>query len=695
MKITLETKYQQQVFVAADAFSHREELKALGWRFDPPTKCWWVAADQFVAVRKFAADMTPKAKARLQTLKSEAEAMIARSQSQLANFAVPTPPGLSFRAFQLAGIQFLMDHPNAILGDEMGLGKTIEIIGLTNVDPSTDSVLVVCPATLRRNWEREFRKWSTRGWQLEVVESKQQRIGEAPVVVISYDLLDTHQAQLANRTWGLLVADEAHYLKNKKSRRASALLGVPESEAKARLIKELMREPDQNAWGFATWSQRMAEVDEMLLTRPDLQARLEAIMRQGIRSQRTVFASGTPIPNRPVELWPILQRVDPTGLGSNFYTYTSRYCAARRTDFGLDVSGASNLDELQIKLRSTCMIRRLKADVLEELPEKTRQTIEIPATGKSAKLVARELAMDVAIKKERAEHGRASKRLFAELSTIRRDLAVAKVPAVIDHISATLTGCEKLVVMAHHRELIAAIRAEFPDAVAITGETPHAERQSAIDRFQNDPKVNLFVGSIYAAGTGITLTAASTVVFAELDWVPGVVVQAEDRLHRIGQSTGVCVQYLVVAGSLDYAIAQTLERKTEVIGQALDNPAELTPTHGLAATWTAKAKAEGKEVEHVEFPPEQIIAIQTCLQLLVAADPDFARELNMRGFSAADCAIGHQLAAQHELTTNEAIRAVILIRTYARQLPPELVAMALGFSAVPPEVGGADPVQPP
>ena len=124
---------------------------------------------------------------------------------------------------------------------------------------------------------------------------------------------------------------------------------------------------------------------------------------------------------------------------------------------------------------------------------------------------------------------------------------------------------------AHHHDVIEQIIAPFGDAaVKLTGEDTAVERQAAVDRFQTDPGCTLFVGSITAAGLGLTLTASSHVVFAELDWVPGNMRQAEDRCHRIGQRDSVLVQYIVMEGSLDAQIAQQLVEKEEIIEQALD-----------------------------------------------------------------------------------------------------------------------------
>lgn len=313
---------------------------------------------------------------------------------------------------------------------------------------------------------------------------------------------------------------------------------------------------------------------------------------QPIKAKRRVFLTGTPVVNRPIELWPLIQSLDPQGLGKSFWGYASRYCAAHRTRFGLDTSGASNLDELQMRLRASVMVRRLKKDVLTELPPKVRQVIEIPADGMQHLVDAEASAYSghkakIDALTARAEQLRASNPAayaaavqelreatsvaFEEMARARHDLAVAKIPAVIEHLDSVVEAAGKVVVMCWHHDVVDAIAARYGrDAVAVTGKVPVEERQAAVERFQTDPTCTVFIGTIKAAGVGLTLTAASTVVFAELWWVPGDISQAEDRCHRIGQRDSVLVQHLVVDGSIDATQAKVIVAKQDVIDRALD-----------------------------------------------------------------------------------------------------------------------------
>jgi SWI/SNF-related matrix-associated actin-dependent regulator 1 of chromatin subfamily A len=222
------------------------------------------------------------------------------------------------------------------------------------------------------------------------------------------------------------------------------------------------------------------------------------------------------------------------------------------------------------------MIRRLKKDVLTELPDKTRQVVEISSQGYE-KVLAKEQKR-LSGYKDQVKGLSLGVTDFSEVARIRHETALAKVPAVVKHLKDLLEEQSKVVCFAWHRDVIEKINEAFKNSVVVTGATPLKKRQEYIDRFQADSNCcNLFIGNIMAAGTGITLTASSCVVFAELDWVPGNIAQAEDRCHRVGQSDNVLVQHVVLERSIDAYIAKMLVQKQEVIDTALDRKADTGP----------------------------------------------------------------------------------------------------------------------
>lgn len=430
--------------------------------------------------------------------------------------------------YQCEGVAFAVERRGTLLADDMGLGKTVQAIGIINCSPDIKRVLVVCPKSLKLNWLSEIETWLARPARIEVVTYE----GLAKLSV--------------DETYDFLIVDEAHYVKN----------------------------------------------PQVLRTR--------RVMNVAKRSAKVLLLTGTPMENRPVELYPLLRICDPetwdppgwlngkrvgAGEGAGWWPFVKKYCDARQVTHGWrgalhwDFTGASNLDELRERLYGSCMLRRLKSEVLAQLPPKRRRIIVLPSPkGLDDRDLISELSEDNYEETVRAL--RADRVLFEEYSQRRHEQGVAKIPQVVSYVLDALEGAEptsKVIVFAHHSDVVEGIVAGLRgglgtvDAcVSVTGKTPPAQREMAVQLFQNSPKVRAFVGSIGAAGVGLTLTAASHVVFAELDPVPGRVTQAEDRAHRIGQGGNVLVDHLVWDRSLDARICKILVKKQDVLTQALD-----------------------------------------------------------------------------------------------------------------------------
>ena len=450
------------------------------------------------------------------------------SRAKDAKVDAPAPPGRAYLPFQRAAIAFGLMRSSVLFADEMGLGKTIEALGVINADPQAQRVLIVCPASLKLNWARECERWLVERGPIGIAGKTFP--DEAAVVIINYDILGKWKKEL-RRPWDVLVADECHYVKNKSAKRSKNLYAV--------------------------------------------------------QARRRLFLTGTPILNRPVELWPIVSALDPEEF-SDFWAFAKLYCKPTKNRFGWEFKGATNLDELHDRLRGTIMVRRTKAQVLPDLPPKVRQVIEL-ASDHVASLVAVEAGAWEEHRRRLNELRSMSRRedepddselealrasvnaSFGELAKLRQATALAKVPLVVEHLKSVLEETAKVVVFAHHRSVISELAEHFGDvAVTLTGGDAVESRQAAVDRFQEDPECRLFFGSITAAGFGLTLTASSHVVFAELDWVPAHLTQAEDRTHRLGQKDSVLVQHLVLQDSLDARMVGTLLKKQRVIDQVVD-----------------------------------------------------------------------------------------------------------------------------
>lgn len=621
-------------------------------------KVWWTPYAEKAALLRQHCDQSA-----LQALDGHTQAVEA-SMATDADIDVPAPDGLSYLPFQRAGIAYAMGRQRTLIADAMGLGKTIQALGFVNAK-DVKNVLVVAPASLRINWLREAERWLTRPFRFYVVDNPKLVPEDATFVVVNYDRLKGDVLEsLMGRQWDLLVCDEAHMLKNEKAARTKAVFGV---EGRPRKGVE---------------------------AKPGLIDRASALL----------VLTGTPILNRPKEAYPLLHALDPR-TWSNFFSFGKRYCAGHQEAVPMKGSrskrlvwnfdGASNLEELQQRLRATIMVRRLKADVLKELPPKRRQIICLPANG-AAKAVEDEWrgyrrseeqmeqlqdqlelaqaagdtdAYDQAVEKLRA----AAKAAFEETSAVRKAVALAKLPAAIEYLKDLIDEQElpKLIVFGHHHDVIGGLAEAFgSQAVVVDGRTPNEKRQEAVDRFQTDPTCKVFVGGIRAAGVGLTLTAASTVAFVELDWTPGMMCQAEDRAHRIGQQNNVLVLHLVLDGSMDANMAKLLVAKQEVADAMLDKQPTLQVT--LAPSSKPRTAHPAKYPVATESERE---AAGMGLRLL-AGRCDGARKEDGAGFSKIDTAIGHQLAeraGQRPLTDGEVWLAKRLCRTYRRQLPVEIV----------------------
>jgi SWI/SNF-related matrix-associated actin-dependent regulator 1 of chromatin subfamily A len=502
------------------SYDERHIPKRAGFSWDSSSKVWWTKSTYKASLLLDHTDDACLRRIKTEIKKQRASLLLSRSQGSSVSVS-KKPEDLEYFPFQKVGIQYAASRPNTLIADQMGLGKTIQAIGLINHRKSIKSVLVVCPAGVKFVWQYELNRWLARDMDVGVAYPKYD-FPNTNIVIMNYEILHRFD-EVVLRKWDLLICDEAHYIKNSKTQRS-------------KMVKKVAQ-----------------------------------------RAKRLLFLTGTPILSRPSELWNLLRILDPDNW-DHWLDFIQRYCDGHRkwisnTDTVWDASGASNLDELQKRLRSTIMIRRLKEEVLEDLPSKFRQTIiipqgDIPEMAKIEKSIDKS-DLDLVI--DFMSTGGASSAL-TRLVKVRKETALAKVPWTVNHIKQMLESEDKVVIFAHHKAVVEALVLGLVDfnPVWITGDVSLKDREVAIASFQANDLNRVFIGTIGAAGVGITLTAASTVVFAELDWVPGNISQAEDRLHRIGQHNNVLVQHLVVHRSIDAVLTDMLTEKQKVIDAALD-----------------------------------------------------------------------------------------------------------------------------
>ena len=285
--------------------------------------------------------------------------------------------------------------------------------------------------------------------------------------------------------------------------------------------------------------------------------------------------TGTPMLNRPRDLFPLLQLVNHS-LGKSFLGFAKRYCDAHRGDFGWETKGASNLDELTVQLHGT-MLRRTKDEVLD-LPGKLRTwlTVDIPATTGRRGM---RRVLSTLLKETSAQAAGSDKlpsisrtKLLARLMPVRSEIAGAKLKHSIEFAKGILDQGEKVILFTCFQEAVETFAEEFEQYGVrwMTGGTSAEDRQKAVDDFQNRDDVRVFFATLIAGGVGITLTAGRHVIFNDLDWVPANHWQAEDRAYRIGQTHPVNVYYFRAANSIDEFVGQVLETKSNIIGQVVD-----------------------------------------------------------------------------------------------------------------------------
>jgi hypothetical protein len=379
--------------------------------------------------------------------------------------------------------------------------------------------VVVCPASLKLNWMREIERWLP-ARSAQMLEGNHGAVGTADVTVVNYDIVGARVESLTALAPRAVVLDESHYCKNPGAKRTQAA-----------------------------------------------QQLCAAVARDGL----VLALTGTPVMNRPPELISqlrILGRLGDFGSGAQF---------------GQRFRGPDAHQRLHWHLRARCFVRRLKADVLPQLPAKTRAVVpvaldnepeyrlaeqDVIAWLRSQPFDLRELDAKVAAAL-RAER-------LVRLNALKLLAARGKLHAALHWIHDFLSSGEPLVLFARHREIQRGVLERFPDALHLLGEDSQRARDQAVRSFQSPDTIGsqLIVCSIEVAGQGITLTRSSNVAFLELDWTPAKHDQAEDRCHRIGQQDAVNATYLLAADTVDETIATLLERKRAVIGAVTDGRAQ-------------------------------------------------------------------------------------------------------------------------
>nr|XP_047136189.1 SWI/SNF-related matrix-associated actin-dependent regulator of chromatin subfamily A-like protein 1 [Hydra vulgaris] len=411
--------------------------------------------------------------------------------------------------FQREGVVFGIEHNGRVLiADDMGLGKTVQAIAICSYYRDKWPVLIICPSSVKMSWKQHFSDWlpSLTEEEINIVSTGKENPCKGQVNIISYDLASKLSKALLSQKFDIIVMDESHFLKSHNASRTKNIF-------------------------------------------PLLQA-----------SKHVILLSGTPALSRPKELFTQISALDQKLFGS-FHSFRLRYCNAKETKYGWDDNGCSNSEELSAVLSSTIMIRRMKSEVLNQLPEKQRQIIILdPSFVECSKKLQNSCQYFVTSQKK-------DKR--TALLAYYEDTSSAKLNGVCEFISDKLLIGQKIIVFAHHIKMLDGIeevvRKKNICSIRIDGSTNSKQRQILVDDFTNNKECLIAILSLTAAGTGLNISVSSCVIFAELYWNPGQLIQAEDRAYRIGQKNAVSVIYLVAKNTADDYIWPIVQEKLHIL----------------------------------------------------------------------------------------------------------------------------------
>jgi len=426
----------------------------------------------------------------------------------------PIPiPGLkgTLMPFQEIGVSMIESkNGRVLLADEMGLGKTVQALAWLQLHKECRPTLIITPASLKYNWKNEVRKWLPVS-KVQVINSTNQDtelIGK--IIIINYDILSFWYKKLIKYNFKILIADECHYFKNNEAIRT-------------KLVKKIAK-----------------------------------------NIPKIIALSGTALENRPLDIYNAWKIIDPENCPP-FVTFGNLYCGGSFVDY----KGATNLSELHNILKKTILIRRLKKDVLPELPDKQKTIIPIQIDNRSA-YDAEEQKFIKYLK----THKKDNTEIFSFIEKLQQLSSKGKLKSIIEWVSDFLVSDKKLVIFVTHRFMITSIISAFPESLVYDGSVNLEKREKIIQEFQTNPSKKIFIGMLdnqgKPAGVGITLTAASDTITTEYRYTPSVHDQADDRVHRIGQKNAVNNRYFLAINTIEEKIFAIQDKKRIISDKVLD-----------------------------------------------------------------------------------------------------------------------------
>jgi SWI/SNF-related matrix-associated actin-dependent regulator 1 of chromatin subfamily A len=452
--------------------------------------------------------------------------------------------------YQKIGIKFLVDSGGrALLADSPGVGKTAQALGYVS-HSGHNRTLVVCPASVKFCWEDEVEKWTN--LTSFVVDSK-TNLSDIPhdvnLVIINFEILKKFFNEFMKYKWDCLVVDESHLIKSPTAIRSKVI------KALSKVIPNV------------------------------------------------IMLTGTPVLSRPIEMFNMLSILDPQ-TWNNYYHYAVKYCEGKQGYWGFEAKGASNLEELKGRI-SRYFLRRTKEEVLSELPTKNPPIyvpIKLPDEArKQYDLVEANLIKYLKEYKKDKTDKEIAKSLQAEklvkLNLLREINAIGKIPTAREMIDNIIEAGQKVIVFSSFNAPLKELEEMYEEnSVLLLGDTPVDERGALVKKFQEDPNINVFFGGTRSAGVGITLTAASNVIFLDLPWNPADLDQGENRAHRPGAVYDSLNIYRIVGkDTIDGFMRKLIERKQEIIDQLIEGGEKVEEDHSMVDDYIKELEAKYKK----------------------------------------------------------------------------------------------------
>lgn len=556
-KIILEKKQLEHI---GKPVEHKKDNQAITWRKYDSVARWnfdkksWVIPIEFIV--------------EVYSIGQHCKATHIKIGEQLPEHVdkVPAMPDLEFdiplkmgemRHYQKQGVARGLQLKKYINGDMPGLGKTLQsiatVVGAEMKGEISFPCLVICPSSLKINWQREFEMWTDKKAMVldDKVKSTWHRYYEmqmADVFIVNYESLRKFfvhkypkKDEMKNagdivmderiNLFKSVIIDEIHKLKNKDSQRSKIALRITHQ-------KEFI-----------------------------------------------VGLTGTPVVNKPYDLIAQLAIIWKLKRFGGMEGFRTRYCEGGQ--------GASNLKELNYLLNSNCFFRREKHEVLKDLPAKLRQTITCEITNAEE---YRKVEKDFKKYLQENDHSMAEIRkkmqseVIVKITLLLQLAAKGKIEAAKEYIDEVLDSGEKIVVFCKHRAVVDQLCVEYPQAVRVTGSENETQKQQSVDSFQKDSKTNIIIGSHKAAGVGLTLTASSEVLFLELPWTFADLEQCEDRCHRMGQANSVRCTSLLAENTLDNWLYNDVILSKKQIADAVTGADDIVPVSMLDSIMNAFKK---------------------------------------------------------------------------------------------------------